>query len=92
MKTRNQDRFDHLHYVTLLPYPEDFLEGLSKVHVENGVNDRIETGVNVAKPGNKIDHFVTGLTSGAEWNNDILGREKGRLMSVIFISFIIANH
>ena len=36
---------------------DDSLKSFSKVHVENGVNNRVESGVDIAQPSDKTNQL-----------------------------------
>ena len=56
---------------------EQFFEGSPKVQIEDGINNRIEGRVDIAKPGDEVDKFFTWTTDRTEGQNHV-HKEKGQ--------------
>ena len=48
------------HSSSFLHARNNFLECYTKIHVENGIDDRVECGIDVSQPGNEICQLKIG--------------------------------
>lgn len=59
-----------------MPTPDQSLEGLLKVLIEDGVDERVDEGVEVPQPGEEVSQLYGGAAGATRVDDHLLQEER----------------